>query len=102
MWSRSESIALVTEFSQETAPKIFSQEVQAHLLFIAKKSDKDHDKKIETIKPIAKKFRGDIICVFVDADVEENEQVLEFFGLSKDDVPEYLIYQVLYRYTLIS
>ena len=39
-WVRDEAIALVTEFSSETAPKIFGTEVQAHLLLIGDKSDK--------------------------------------------------------------
>jgi protein disulfide-isomerase A1 len=56
------------------------------LLFGSKKSD-DHEKLREEFKTTAKDFRGKTLFVVVDSDDEENERVLEFFGLKPTDVP---------------
>ncbi len=46
------------------------------------------------MKPAAKANRGKVIYVFLDSAKEENKQILDFFGLKEEDLPEYLIYEV--------
>jgi protein disulfide-isomerase A1 len=83
----SNQLALVSEFNQETAQKIFGGDIKVHtLLFASKKSDS-----FETIfsefKKAAKQYKGRTIFVLIDTDVDENERVMEFFGLKKEDAP---------------
>jgi len=84
---RAESLALVTEFSDEAAPKIFGGEIKSHLLkFVSKKSDAFAGN-LETFTNVAKKFKGQVLFVYIDIDVEDNQRVLEFFGLKPEDCP---------------
>jgi len=83
----SNQLALVSEFNQETAQKIFGGDIKVHtLLFASKKSD-SYDSIMTEFKTAAKSFKGKTIFVLIDTDVDENERVMEFFGLKKEDAP---------------
>jgi len=56
-------LPLVTEFTQETASKIFGGEVKNHmLLFIRKKAD-DFQSNFDTFKQIAQNYKGKVRTV---------------------------------------
>jgi len=84
---KAESLALVTEFSDEAAPKIFGGDIKSHLLlFISKKAETFKDT-LATFTGVAKGFKGKVLFVYIDVDVEDNQRVLEFFALKAEDCP---------------
>lgn len=80
-------LPMIVDFNPETAQKIFGGEIKVHVLLFHRKTSGDYEKLREEFKSAAKEFRGRTLFVSIDADDEENERVLEFFGLKTSDVP---------------
>jgi len=81
------SMALVTPFNEDNAPKIFGGEIKNHLLlFIGNNGDKTAEIVAEFTES-AKANKGKFLYVTVDSDEEENDQVLEYFGITSADCP---------------
>ncbi|KAK2179796.1 hypothetical protein NP493_471g01061 [Ridgeia piscesae] len=77
----------VIEFTQESAQKIFGGDVKSHmLLFVSKKAD-NYDDLIAMYKKAAPTFKGKVLFIFINIDESDNERILEFFGLKKDECP---------------
>jgi len=84
---KSEQLALVNEFSDKTAPKIFGGDLKQHNLLFAAKSGADYDKIMADYTEAAKGFKGKLLFVLVDCDVEDNKRVMEFFGITDENCP---------------
>lgn len=83
----SNQLALISEFNQETAQKIFGGDIKVHNLLFASKTSKDFESILAPFKESAANFKGRVIFVLIDTDVDENERVMEFFGLKKENAP---------------
>lgn len=75
------------EFTDESAPKIFGGEIKVHILLFIKKTAENFKEVLSFFNDVAKDFKGKMLYVYIDVDVEDNSRVSEFFGLTKDDAP---------------
>ncbi|XP_075072911.1 protein disulfide-isomerase [Mixophyes fleayi] len=84
---KSNQLPLVIEFTEQTAPKIFGGEIKTHLLLFLPKSATDYQDKLDNFKKAATSFKGKILFIFIDSDHTDNQRILEFFGLKKEECP---------------
>lgn len=82
-----QSMPLVVDFNHDSAQRIFGGDIKNHLLLFVSKEDGSLDKVKDEIKDVAKKFREQVLFVSINADEEDHQRILEFFGMKKEEVP---------------
>ncbi|MGH0181005.1 UNVERIFIED_CONTAM: hypothetical protein FKN15_005775 [Acipenser sinensis] len=84
---KANQLPLVIEFTEQTAPKIFGGEIKSHILMFLPKSSSDFQDKLDQFKKASESFKGKILFIFIDSESEDNQRILEFFGLKKEECP---------------
>ncbi|XP_014225896.1 protein disulfide-isomerase [Trichogramma pretiosum] len=82
-----QSLPLIAEFNQESARRIFGGDIKTHLLVFLSQEAGHFEKYVEELKEPAKNFRGKLLFVTINADDNDHERILEFFGMKKEEVP---------------
>lgn len=68
---------------------MFGGNVKDHLLVFMSKTSPDHDAAAKALRTVAAKNKGSMTFIFIDTDDDENESIMEFFGLTKEKTPTY-------------
>uniref|UniRef100_A0AAY4AKM7 Protein disulfide-isomerase n=1 Tax=Denticeps clupeoides TaxID=299321 RepID=A0AAY4AKM7_9TELE len=84
---KANQLPLVIEFTEQTAPKIFGGEIKSHILMFVPKASSDFQEKMDQFKKAAEGFKGKILFIFIDSEIDDNQRILEFFGLKKEECP---------------
>ncbi|XP_073414637.1 protein disulfide-isomerase A2 [Dendrobates tinctorius] len=80
------SMDLVVEYNDQTSEKIFAAKIPNHLLLFINKTIEDQLTLLENFKQAAPDFKGKILFVVINSD-GPHAGVLEYFGLTNDDIP---------------
>jgi protein disulfide-isomerase A1 len=91
---QAQAMPLVVDFNHDSAQKIFGGDIKSHLLFFLSKEAGHFEKYAEPAKEIAKNYREKILFVSINADEEDHQRILEFFGMKKEEVPSMRIIQL--------
>ncbi|KAG4072646.1 hypothetical protein HA402_004735 [Bradysia odoriphaga] len=82
-----QSMPLIVDFNHESAQKIFGGDIKSHLLMFISKEAGHVEKYAEPAKELSRGFRDKVLFVTIDADEEDHQRILEFFGMKKEEVP---------------
>ncbi|KAJ6648562.1 Protein disulfide-isomerase [Pseudolycoriella hygida] len=82
-----QSTPLIVDFNHDSAQKIFGGDIKSHLLMFISKEAGHVEKYADPVKDLAKQFRDKVLFVTINADEEDHQRILEFFGMKKEEVP---------------
>lgn len=82
-----ESMPLIVDFNHDSAQRIFGGEIKSHLLMFLSREAGHVDKYATPAKDLAKQYRDKVLFVAINADEEDHQRILEFFGMKKEEIP---------------
>ena len=83
------SLPLVVDFNTDTAKQIFQGAIKNHVLMFQSAQDDKFEHNLHSARKVAKDTKGEVMFVSVTTDEAEHKRVLEFFGISEDEVPTF-------------
>ncbi|XP_072398502.1 protein disulfide-isomerase-like [Diabrotica undecimpunctata] len=82
------ALPLLVEFHDENSEKIFDGDITSHLLLFLNRGDKDvYDTISKAARSVAKPFREEVLFFRIDVEKEDNQRIMEFFGIKKKTAP---------------
>jgi protein disulfide-isomerase A1 len=82
-------LPLVVDFNTDTAKQIFQGSYKNHFIMFQSASAEKFEYNLHNARKVAKDFRGDIMFVSVTTDEAEHKKVVEFFGITDDEIPNF-------------
>merc|ERR1712179_11618 len=82
-------LPLVVDFNTDTAKQIFQGSYKNHFIMFQSASAEKFEHNLHNARKVAKDFRGDIMFVSVTTDEAEHKKVVEFFGITDDEIPNF-------------
>lgn len=61
--------------------------MKKHILLFAKKTAEDFQELHDQFAAAAKEFKGQVLFVYVNSEVEDNGRIVEFFGIAEAEIP---------------
>merc|ERR1712168_1246997 len=82
---RKNELPTIIEFTQEAAQKIFGGDNKNHLLLFISKASSSIEDTLKEYTAAATGYKGQVLFIYIDIDDDDNERILEFFGLTPED-----------------
>ena len=82
---RANRLPSVVELSDETAPIIFGGDIKSHFIVFGDSSAEGHGDIMANFRKVSKGNAGKLIHVYIDSAKADNERILEFFDIKKED-----------------
>jgi len=83
------SLPLVVDFNTDTAKAIFQGSVKNHFLMFLSASEPKFEYIMHAARKIAGEHKGDVMFVSVTTDEEEHKRVIDFFGITQEELPTF-------------
>ena len=83
------SLPLVVDFNSDTAKQIFQGNIKNHFLMFQSAADEQYEHNLHNARKVAKELKGEMMFVTITTDEEEHKRVLEFFGITEEEVPTF-------------